>query len=369
VGRFDLQPTVALALHAGGWSFRPEASLRETYYTQRVPGTGGSPNVNRFAVEGSLEIRPPALSRIYQLKSGRSFKHVIEPRLTYRYVSGVDNFDAIIRFDERDILSDTHELEYAVVNRLYSKSAPGNCETPEEPAPSAAPLLGQAPGPWPAEASPGQPACGGRVREWLSWEVSQKYFIDPNFGNTVIPGTRNVFTTTVDFTGMAFLTGPRRFSPVLSKLRLQTSAHTDVDWHLAYDPALGRISSSFAYFNYHFGNWFLGGAQAFLHALPETSGTGASSATKFNQFRILAGYGHPNKRGLSVAANIGFDSNLRFLQYGAFQWSYNWECCGISMEYRRFALGSVRNENQYRFAFTLANIGTFGNLKRQERLF
>jgi LPS-assembly protein len=39
------------------------------------------------------------------------------------------------------------------------------------------------------------------------------------------------------------------------------------------------------------------------------------------------------------------------------------------MEYRRFALGTVRNENQFRFALTLSNIGTFGNLKRQDKLF
>jgi LPS-assembly protein len=49
--------------------------------------------------------------------------------------------------------------------------------------------------------------------------------------------------------------------------------------------------------------------------------------------------------------------------------SYNNDCCGISFEYRRFALGPVRNENQFRLAFSLANIGTFGNLKKQERLF
>ena len=41
----------------------------------------------------------------------------------------------------------------------------------------------------------------------------------------------------------------------------------------------------------------------------------------------------------------------------------------MSVEYRRFALGAVRNENEYRFSFTLANIGEFGNLKRQERLY
>jgi len=39
------------------------------------------------------------------------------------------------------------------------------------------------------------------------------------------------------------------------------------------------------------------------------------------------------------------------------------------VEYRRFALGAVRNENQFRFNFTLANIGSFGNIRRQEQLF
>jgi LPS-assembly protein len=49
--------------------------------------------------------------------------------------------------------------------------------------------------------------------------------------------------------------------------------------------------------------------------------------------------------------------------------AYNWDCCGMSVEYRRFSLASVRNENQYRFTFSLANIGSFGNLRRGERLF
>jgi LPS-assembly protein len=51
------------------------------------------------------------------------------------------------------------------------------------------------------------------------------------------------------------------------------------------------------------------------------------------------------------------------------QTSYNWDCCGVSLEYRRFALGAVRNENQFRFSFTLANIGSFGNIRKQEQLY
>ena len=89
----------------------------------------------------------------------------------------------------------------------------------------------------------------------------------------------------------------------------------------------------------------------------------------FNQFRAVLGYGGASKRGLSAAMNLGFDAHLNQAQYGSGQLAYNWDCCGVSIEYRRFALASVRNENQFRFNFALANVGAFGNLRRTERLF
>ncbi len=45
------------------------------------------------------------------------------------------------------------------------------------------------------------------------------------------------------------------------------------------------------------------------------------------------------------------------------QASYNWNCCGLNIEYSKFDLGPVRNENVYRFNFTLAGVGTAGNLR------
>jgi hypothetical protein len=42
---------------------------------------------------------------------------------------------------------------------------------------------------------------------------------------------------------------------------------------------------------------------------------------------------------------------------------------GVTFEYQRFALGTVRNENPYHFAFSLSNVGTFGTIKRLQRLF
>jgi hypothetical protein len=51
------------------------------------------------------------------------------------------------------------------------------------------------------------------------------------------------------------------------------------------------------------------------------------------------------------------------------QVSYNGGCCGLAVGYQRLALGPVRNENQFRVALIIANIGTFGNLRHPERIF
>src|SRR5205807_5794768 len=87
--------------------------------------------INRRALDTSVELRPPALERVFDHKFfGLKLKHVIEPSVVYRYVTGVNDFSRLLRFDERDVLSDTNEVEYRVVNRLYAKgssSTTSNC--------------------------------------------------------------------------------------------------------------------------------------------------------------------------------------------------------------------------------------------------
>ncbi len=373
VGRFDVHPRLSLPLLLAGWTLRPEIGVRETYYTQRLLPNGGlgvpvEQDINRNAAEASFELRPPSLVRIFDRPVfGHKLKHAIEPRLVYRYVTGVDNFADIIRFDSRDILSDTNELEYAVVQRLYIKPAgkPG-CR---EPAPAAGSAAVATPGAGPAgDTGDSCPTAG--ARELLSWELKQKYFFDPDFGGAVVDGKRNVFTTTDQFTGIAFLTSPRHFTPIVSRLLVHPTGQTEFGWQLDYDTVQGRINASTVFTNYRLGNFFVGGTHTYFRAPGEIFVSNPiPGPDRFNQFRVLIGYGNLSKRGVNAAANVGFDTDLRFLQYAAFQTSYNWDCCGISFEYRRYALGSVRNENQFRFAFTLANIATFGNLKRQERIY
>ena len=382
LGRFDLSPTVSAPFLLHGWSFRPAVSLRETFYTQQLQPSGSgtglavSDPVSRKDLDASIEVRPPALHRVFDRQFlGRKWKHVIEPRVTYDYVTGVSNFANILRFDERDILTDTNELEYAVVNRLYAKRmspAPRDCGAPGMPLLFIGGAVQQNRFPWERQATPQEAPCPAEpeVREIVTWELGQKYYVDPTFGGAFVAGRSNVFTGTADLTGISFLTEGRHLSPLVSRLRVQSSKRTDIEWDLDYDFKQSRINASTALVNYHFGSFTVGGGDAYLQVPGETLGSNSVfSPQVFNQFRLLLGYGHSNKRGFSAATNVGVDANLGFLQYAAVQTTYNWDCCGVNVEFRRFALGSIRNENQYRFTFALANLGSLGNLRRAERLF
>jgi LPS-assembly protein len=388
LGRFDFNPEISLPLQFLGWSVRPALALHETYYSERFVNEVAVNNpTNRQALETSVEVRPPALEKIFDKQFlGRKWKHVIEPRAVYHFVTGVNDFANVLHFDERDILSNTHEVEYGFITRLYAKSPVHvqDCETP---------MTGLAVGaaapeqtvPWQRVSNLENQPCspGPEAREVATLEVTQKYFLDPTFGGALVAGQRNVFTTTENLTGIAFATEPRHLSPLVSRLRVATSRRTDTEWDLDYDFQLSRINASTLLVNYNLGPFTVGGGDAFLQipqanttSVTQNEGTCSPSSAsttqptcRFNQFRVALGYGGLTHRGFSAASSFGFDAETRQLQFATAQTTYNWNCCGVTLEYRRYAIANVRNENLFRFTFSLANIGSFGNLRRQERLY
>ncbi len=383
LGRFDLNPEISLPLLFRGWSLRPELTLHETYYTQRLVGESGtnpgqavSDPIDRHAIETTVELRPPALERVFDKEFlGRKWKHVIEPRAVYRFVTGVNNFGNVVKFDERDILTDTHEVEYGFVTRLYAKrtsNQPEDCSKIM----TALTVGGAAPEstiPWQHTNPLAGPGCqpGPPVRELVTWELAQKYFLDPTFGGALIPGQRNVFATTIDLTGIAFLTQPRHLSPLVSRLRVETSARTDVEWDMDFDFQNNRTNASTLLANYHIGQVTIGGGDAILQIPGQTAAASANLAdiARFNQFRAAVGYGSAIKRGFSAAGSFGFDADLAQLQFVSAQATYNWNCCGMTLEYRTYTVANVRNENLFLFNFSLANIGSFGSLRQLGRLY
>ena len=79
--------------------------------------------------------------------------------------------------------------------------------------------------------------------------------------------------------------------------------------------------------------------------------------------------GKQNRVGFNLAANGGYDFVHGALQYAGVQAVYNWNCCGLTLGYRRFALGSLRDETQYLYSFTLANFGSVGDIRRSNTVF
>lgn len=372
--RLDIYPHLALPFHFDGWTARPVVAVRDTFYgkSQNPAPLGNLPSerdatLNRKDVEAGADLRPPALLRDFTAPwlehlLGGDLRHAIEPDVRYRFVKGIDNFNSVLRFDDIDVASDTNELEYSLNQRLFLRHTRLH------------PCKGD-------EALGPDDMCGGETVDWLSWQVAQKYFFEPRFGGAVTRGTRNVLDTTLDLTGVAFLTSPRHYSPVISRLHWRSTSDTDLEWDIDYDTKTGRLDSSNLFAGYHKGDYTFTVGDAHLHTVstpamtdlpeapnPPTTTSTTTPITDYNQLRFSAIYGSPAKLGLSAGASAGYDFTLNQWQYYGTQASYNWNCCGLSFELRHYSLGSVRNDTEKLYSFTLAGVGAAGSLKRAERV-
>jgi LPS-assembly protein len=376
VPRLDFYPHLALPLHFDGWTLRPVVGVRDTFYSRSQnpaePGnlpTERDASLNRKDFEASVDFRPPILERDFSPPwlvrlLGSEARHTIEPDVQYKYVTGIDNFDSVLRFDAVDVASNTNELGYFLTQRLFLRHLHLH------------PCKGD-------EALGPDDMCGGETINWLTWTVGQKYFLNPDFGGAVTPGTRNVLDTTLDLSGVAFLNRPRNYSPVISRLRWQTTSATNLEWDLDYDTKAGRMDSSNLFTEYKHGDFTFTLGDAHLHTLAGATADAGTSKLKpgtplgsttppeinFNQVRLSAIYGNPIKQGISLGLNTGYDFTMEHLQYAGVQANYNWNCCGLSFEVRKYSLGTVPEHITYLYNFTLANVGSAGSLSWAERVF
>jgi LPS-assembly protein len=216
VDRLDAEPRIMTALHWKGFNLTPALSMRQTRYGSsrdsegRITGAG----FLRSAREVSADITMPSLSRVFDQPPrwlGEKVKHVIEPRASFRYVGGIgEGFHRLLRFDETELLADTKEFDFTLTNRFYSKAAKT-----------------------------------GAVTEVLTWDLTQRRYLDPTFGGALLEGRRNVLLSSATLTGYAFFDAPRSYSPLISNLRATLpGAGLQLEWRTDYDPARKRIVNS-----------------------------------------------------------------------------------------------------------------------------
>jgi LPS-assembly protein len=343
VDRIDFAPHVTTAFRWHNIQLIPTFGIRETEYGERTDvGPSGTPlpgpvigaNLLRSSRDLQVDLILPALERIFPAPKwlGDKVKHVIEPRVTYKYVTGIADFNDIIRFDESDILTNTNQLEFSLTNRLITKDK------------------------------------NGTVTDFLTWQVRYARYFDPTFGGAVqnpSPGQnpqRYVIESSVDLTGFAFIDGPRNYSPVSSVFRIQPGAlPMNFEWRTDYDPKLHRIVNSSVGLD--------GRVKKYFWNIRHTDvNTDPFLTPKANQIGTTLGYGNPNSRGWNYGFNLNYDYLKGQLLFWDAQVTKNTDCCGFSVQYRRIAVGT-RDDTQIEASFAVSNIGSFGSLKRQDRIF
>jgi LPS-assembly protein len=147
VPRVEFAPRITLPLHLGDWlGITSSATFRTTYYGDSLnandilTGNAISRNTGEFAVE----LSPATLERYFDRpQTKHRYKHTIEPYITYRYVTGVNNFAQFIRYDSDATLTNTNEIEYGITQRLWVK------EGDDQPV------------------------------DFLTWKLVQKHYFDP----------------------------------------------------------------------------------------------------------------------------------------------------------------------------------------------
>jgi LPS-assembly protein len=331
VGRTEFAPKVTIPIHFGAWlGLTTSATFRTTYYGDsfnaagEVSGTGITRNTGEFEVD----LRPPTLERFFERPlTRRRYKHTIEPLVTYRYVTGVNDFADFIRFDSNATITDTNQFEYGITQHLYLKQ--GN----------------------------DQPI------DFLSWKLVQDHYFDPTFGGALVPGQRNVFQPLDSITPFAFAATPRNWSPIVSDVTLTPGGRYDAESIIEYDPQLKKVTTIGTLLKVKpYSEFYATIADFRLQGNPTVQ-------PPSHQIRGIIGYGDLVRKGFNLSAGVSYDILTDTLLNQFVQVSYNGGCCGLSVEYGRFNLATVRSENQFRVGLILANIGTFGNLRRQEKIF
>ena len=342
--RFDFFPNITLPLKPiGGFTFTPSLGFRTTFYsdslnpvTREVTGQ----NLYRNYADLNIDIRPPSFARIYRNKDGSpKFKHVIEPYALYRRIIGPDNFDRTIRFDERDMIAETNEIEYGITNRFFVK----------------------------------RPSADGKstqAYEWLALTIAQKHYFDPGFGGAVKDGQRNQFISTTTLSGFGFLGYQRNYSPLNVNARVRPTNTTFADVRMDMDTSLNEVRNvgiSAGTFRRLFSvsqSWYYTRRVLTPDGQPVKHDPTTLPGNQMDTSVFAGNSQNGPYLGVTIVydfRNQFFDGTPRDPRYINLVTTggWAWDCCSFQFQNYTFKAG-LRNENRFLFSFTLKGIGTFG---------
>ena len=357
VQRLDMHPRFELPLNFAGWSITASGAGRVTFYSNSLdPNTRDvlSRNLTRAYGEFEFDVRPPAFAKDFHRGEGDFFfRHVIEPYVVYRKISGINNFDRIIRFDYTDAVADTNEIEFGIANRFFTRRSTENV--------SDVPVK--------ASEKEDRPLLSSQPYEALTITLRGKYFFDPFFGGALVTGRRNQFYPLNTLTGFIYGGVPRRFSPINVDARYRPRRNLFADFRTDLDTQGGGMRSLATTFGLSkslvqvFQSFYYTRAIEVAPQFADTRGFEAGTV-RGSQWSPAAFLGN-RARGLFGGASFFFDFQKRpgrgdsSLISSTMTLGHAWDCCAVTGQFSTFNVG-LRKENRVVFSFRLNGIGSFG---------
>ena len=335
--RFDVTPVLQIPFSR--WPFftvNSSVSWRGTYWSESVDPTTMlqvPTSVSRTYVDLRSQITGPSFVKVWDTPNSgyaERMKHVIEPYVSLRRVSAIDEFDRIVRLESVDsVVGGVTQVRYGLNNRIYAKQSEGE-------------------GP-------------GVAREILSVGLSQSYYtdaraaqFDPRFQSSF---NQNRFNTPP----------PTNFSPVSLTVRTEPTRALAGSMRAEYDTQFGTLRTISADGTMELGGWIATTAgwsqRRFIEGLP-----GFDDPDRLDHYLNMRTSIKTRSNELGGAYSFNYDLlRDRYLQQRLVVY-YNAQCCGVSFEFQSFnfeGLGSrapVPNDRRFNVSFTLAGLGTFANV-------
>ncbi len=320
--RADFHTRVSVPIKNISWiTINPAFGFRDTYYTkQKDPNRNlliDEP-INRTYYVMSVGVVGPVFNKIFggQEENSTRYKHIIEPRASIVYISDPKNQEYVWRYDGVDTVAEVKELRYSIASRLLSKRVSTGAKQ-------------------------------SQVREFFTLEFSQNFSLDPNL-RTSYGRQFNRFTG--EYMDKEIVS---RFSPAVIRARFNPTRNYYVDSVLEYDIEERNFNS------------FSVGAEMDIPNRTNISFSWRKTfAYGFGRIprNIMASNGvlYAGNKRLSVFYDINYDFENQAMLYSSFGAEYKAQCIGFLINYRRFNIYR-RQENEFRFLITLANLGSIGS--------
>jgi LPS-assembly protein len=359
VQRLDLHPRFELPLTFAGWSVTASGAGRVTFYSNSLdPATRDvlGRNVTRAYGEFELDVRPPAFARDFRRNGNFFFRHVIEPYVVYRKLSGINDFDRIIRFDYIDAVADTNEIEFGIANRFFTRRSTENVSDARAT----------------STGTENRQQLSTQPYEALTITLRGKYFFDPFFGGALETGRRNQFYPLNTLSGFVYGGVPRRFSPVNVDARYRPRRDLFVDVRSDLDTnghGIRSLSTTFGlskrtisvFQSFYYTRAIELSPDLVQFADPRGFEAGTVRGSQWSPAVFLGN----RDQGFFGGASFFFDFQKRpgrgdsSLISSTVTLGHAWDCCAVAGQFSSFNVG-LRKENRVVFSFRLNGIGSFG---------